>query len=85
MQGSPHVVVFYPSKLEEGSSFTVELESYDSNSLTKHTLKTDLITVSIKDAEVFLQNAVPPADDSSGIQLLGSLVIPLLTGSLALI
>lgn len=85
MQGSPHVVVFNPSSLEVGSSYSVELESYSSKSLTKQTLKTDLITVKVKEPEVPVHIAVPPANDSAGIWLFGSLVIPLLAGSLALI
>ena len=84
-QGSPPVVVFNTSSLEVGSSYSVELESYNSKSLTKQTLKTDLITVKVKEPEVTVQNTVPPANDSAGIQLFGSLAIPLLAGSLALI
>ena len=57
------MVEFDPSSLEVGS-YTVELESYDSKSLTKQTLKTDLITVNVKEPEVpaHVQIAVPPAD-----------------------
>ena len=77
------MVVFDPSSLEVGSSYTVELESYNSKSLTKQTLKTDLITVKVKEPEVPVYIGVPPANDSAGIELFGTLVLLLLAGSLA--
>ena len=94
MQGSPHVVVFYPSSLDEGSSFSVELESYDSKSLSKKTLKTDFITVKVQQSQTskveetqpIAESSVPPvAVDRAEVQLFVSLLMPMLVGFLALI